>query len=176
MMIKIKEKIRLFLHGDSKRIKIIVAIGLIGMVLILASDMLSRGDKSAESENTSAVSYDEYTENLEERLKSVISSIDGVGECRVMITLENTSESVYATNYESKNDDNSLSRKDEYVIYDSSGGETPVLIKEYMPRVQGVTVVCSGGDDVGTKEKIIGSVTSLFDISANRVSVSKIKP
>lgn len=61
------------------------------------------------------------------------------------------------------------------MIYDSENGETPVLIKEYLPKVQGVTVVCTGGDNTAVKEKIIESVTSLFNIPTNRVSVSKIK-
>lgn len=172
---KIKEKITTFLNGDKKRIRIIVAVGLIGMVLILASEMMPDNKKAVNTESTSQQSYSEYTIELENKLISVISAIDGVGECKVMITLQNTSESVYATNYESKTDDNSSNNKGEYVIYDSTIGETPVLIKEYLPQVQGVTVVCSGGDDIVVKEKIIESVTSLFNIPTNRVSVSKIK-
>ena len=37
------------------------------------------------------------------------------------------------------------------------------------------TVVCDGGDDETVREAIINTVTSLFNISTNRVSVSKIK-
>lgn len=172
---KIKAKLNTFINGDTKKVKIIVAVGLIGMVLILLSDVFFGGSAEKPAENAGGISSGEYTQQLEVRLTDVISSIDGVGECRVMITLQNTAESVYATNYESKSDSESSSHKDEYVLYDSSGGETPVLIKEYMPGVQGVTVVCSGGDDIKTKEKIIGCVTSLFNIPANRVSVTKIK-
>ena len=92
-----------------------------------------------------------------------------------MITLENTKESVYATNYDNKNDADSNNSKGEYVIYDSNNGEAPILIMEYMPTVKGVSVVCSGGDNTVIREKIISLVTSLFNISTNRVSVSKIK-
>ena len=95
--------------------------------------------------------------------------------CEIMITLENTKESVYATDFENKSDDTSVNQKDEYVIYSSDNGETPVLIMEYFPKVQGVTVVCSGGNNVAVKEKVIEAVTSLFSIPANRVSVSKLK-
>lgn len=172
---KIKEKLSAFINADKKRIRIIVAIGLIGMVLILLSDIMPQSKKTAENETASQQSYSDYTNELENRLITVISAIDGVGECKVMITLQNTSESVYATNFENKSDDNSSNNKGEYVIYDSTVGETPVLIKEYLPQVQGVTVVCSGGDDIVVKEKIIESVTSLFNIPTNRVSVSKIK-
>lgn len=172
---KITEKIKAFVNGDSKKIKIIVAVGLIGMLLILASEMLGSNERVQKADDTTQFSYFEYTTELENKLTDVISSIQGVGECRVMITLENTAESVYATNNENKSDDKSSNRKDEYVFYDSNNGETPVLIKEYLPKVQGVTVVCSGGDDIAVKEKIIESVTSLFNIPTNRVSVSKIK-
>ncbi|MGN1202650.1 MAG: hypothetical protein ACI4RF_05090, partial [Eubacterium sp.] len=169
-----KESIKNMISGDSKKIKIIVAIGLIGIVLIFASNLIESEDKNKNTDNES-ISYEEYTEQLESKLKNLISSIEGVGECQVMITLENTTESVYATDVEIKNDDSSVNQKDEYVIYDSENGEAPVLIKEYLPKVQGVTVVCTGGDNTAVKEKIIQSVTSLFNIPTNRVSVSKIK-
>lgn len=172
---KIKESIKKIMSGDSKKIKIIVAVGLIGIVLIFASDLLDKGEKTKDTNENENLSYQEYTSQLENKLTELISSIDGVGECRVMITLENTTESVYATDVEIKNDDNSINQKDEYVIYDSDKGEAPVLIKEYLPKVQGVTVVCMGGENTAVKEKIIESVTSLFNIPTNRVSVSKIK-
>ena len=174
MVSKIKDSLMTFLSGDSKRIKIIVAIGLIGIILIFASNLFESDKKETTSTDT-GMSYEEYTNQLEKRLKSLISSIDGVGECEVMITLENTTESVYATDVEIKNNDNSIDQNDKYVIYDSEKGETPVLIKEYLPKVQGVTIVCSGGENTAVKEKIIQSVTSLFNIPTNRVSVSKIK-
>lgn len=163
-----------FISGDSKRIKIIIAIGLIGIILIFASNLFE-SDKKDDITSETGISYEEYTYQLEKRLKNLISSIDGVGQCEVMITLENTTESVYATDVEIKNDDTSIDQKDKYVIYDSEKGETPVLIKEYLPKVQGVTIVCSGGENTAVKEKIIQSVTSLFNIPTNRVSVSKIK-
>ena len=172
---KIKEKISKFISGDSKKIKIIVAVGLIGMVLILLSDVFPKSADKAEKTDSTKITYNDYTDQLELKLVDVISSISGVVECKVMITLVNSAESVYATNNEIKTDENSTNQKDEYVLYDASDGETPVLLKEYLPQVQGVTVVCSGGDDIVTKEKIIEAVTALFNIPANRVSVSKLK-
>ncbi len=171
---KIANGLKYIFEKDSLKVKIIVAIGLIGIVLIFASDFLVKSDiqNVKEQEN---INYTEYVSNLEKKLTDVISSIDGVGNCKVMITLENSSENVFATDTEKKNDDSSVNTKDQYVIYDSEKGETPVLIKEYFPKVQGVTVVCSGGDNKIVREKVINSVSSLFNITANRISVSKIK-
>ena len=171
---KISEVLKGVITADSKRVKIIVAIGLVGIVLIFASSMLDSTEKNKTQDNDT-LSYEEYTNQMENKLIKILSSIEGAGECRVMITLENTTESVYATDVEEKNNSNTSNHKDEYVIYDSDKGETPVLIKEYLPKVQGVTVVCTGGDNTAVREKIIQSVTSLFNIPSNRVSVSKIK-
>lgn len=171
---KITESLKKFYNSSQSKIKIITIIGLVGILLIFFSDTFS-GNKSTQDDTAKDYNYAEYTKNLEIELEELISSIDGVGACKVMITLENTAESVYATDTETKNDEKSVNEKDEYVIYDSDKGEAPVLIKEYFPRVQGVTVVCGGGDSIAVKEKIIESVTSLFNIPANRVSVSKIK-
>ena len=171
---KITEKLKNLYTNSQSKFKIITAIGLIGILLIFLSDAFSSKEKK-EEQVTQSYNYNEYISNLENQLEGVISSIDGVGECKIMITLENTAESVYATDVETKNDSDSANLKDEYVIYNSSDGETPVLIKEYFPKVQGVTVVCTGGDNISVKEKIIEAVTSLFNIATNRVSVSKIK-
>ena len=159
---KIKDAINFMLKSDGKRAKIIVAMGLV------AND-----NKTTEDETS--FDYSQYSDETKKQLTNIVSSIDGVGDCEVMITFEYSSENVYATDSENKNDENSQSNKDEYVLYDSQSGEKALLIKEKYPTVQGVSVVCSGGDNVEVREAVINTVTSLFNISANRVSVSKIK-
>lgn len=175
MASKAVEYIKGFINPDDKKTKIIVAIGLIGLVLILASSFFDGKEENDRSDDYKCIDYEDYAENLELKLTDIINSIDGAGECKVMITLENSAENVYATDVETKTDNNSSNQKDKYVFYDSSNGESPVLIKEYLPKVQGVTVLCNGGDNIAVKEKIIQCVTSLFNIPTNRVSVSKIK-
>lgn len=175
MASKAAEYLKGFINLDDKKTKIIVAIGLIGLALIFASSIFDGKKENKASGDYNCVDYEEYAENLEHKLTDIVNSIEGAGECKVMITLENSAENVYATDVETKTDSNSSNQKDKYVFYDSSNGESPVLIKEYLPKVQGVTVLCNGGDNIAVKEKIIQCVTSLFNIPTNRVSVSKIK-
>ncbi len=175
MAIKVKEFLNGISGGNDKKLKAVVAIGLIGIILIFSSELFNSSDNSNSSKEDESFDYAEYTQTLESKLENIISSIDGAGSCKIMITLENTTESVYAKDNEVKSDESSLNQKDEYVLYDTENGETPVFIMEYMPKVQGVTVLCDGGDNIQTKEKIINTVTALFNISSSRVSVSKIK-
>lgn len=174
-MNKIKDALTLILKNDSKKVKVIVAIGLVGIILIALSSLFQSNDKTKEVSDDSSVDYSNYSKETEQKLTDIISSISGVGECKVMITFETGSENVYATDSEQKNDENSTDSKDEYVLYNSSNGEKALLIKEKYPTVKGVSVVCDGGDNVEVREEVINTVTSLFNISTNRVSVSKIK-
>lgn len=152
--------------------KLLVAAGIIGIILILLSEInFNPNSKKAEVTSTD---YASYVNSLNSELSTLISSMDGVGDCRVMITLKNTSEGVYAKNTENSRNDSSYSENNEYVIYDGENGDSPILLKENFPEIEGVAVVCSGGDNVVVREKIIQCVSALFNISSNRISVSKL--
>ena len=91
-----------------------------------------------------------------------------------MITLKSTSESVYAKNIQNSQSDSSASQNSEYVIYDGKDGDSPILIQENFPEIEGIAIVCSGGDNIAVRERVIQCVSSLFNISSNRISVSKL--
>lgn len=172
MKVKIKEKVvELFKNKDTRN-KIFIVAAVLGVILILLSEVNVSATKAEESVQTG--DYAQYVSTLNDELTNVISSIDGVGECRVMITLKNTKESVYAENSETSNSDSSNSENNEYVIYNSENGDSPILLKEEMPQVAGVAVVCSGGDSEAVREKIIDCVCALFNIPSSRVSVAKL--
>jgi len=169
---KIKDKIIDFISSKNKN-KIIIIVGILCILLILLSE-LSLGSDTVKDTNVTKTDYSAYVHSLNDELTSLLSSIDGVGECRVMITLRNTSENVYAKNIDSSKSENSKSQTDEYVIYDSENGDSPILLKENFPDIEGVAIVCSGGDNVVVREKVIKCVSALFNISSNRISVTKL--
>ena len=123
---KIKDAINFILKSDGKRAKIIVAMGLVAIVLIAFSSFFQSNDNKA-TENETSFDYSQYSDETKKQLTNIVSSIDGVGDCEVMITFEYSSENVYATDSENKNDENSQSNKDEYVLYDSQSGEKALL-------------------------------------------------
>ncbi len=167
-----KEKIEEMLKSKQLKTKMLVIIGVIGILLILVSEIDFNPSKA--NENISSSDYVSYVNNLDKELTEIISNIDGVGTCKVMITLKNTSESVYAKNSDISSADSSSSQNDEYVIYNGTNGDSPLLLKENFPVIEGVAIVCSGGDNVKIQEQIKKCVSALFNISSNRISVSKI--
>ena len=164
----------------SKKLMLAVALLVSGVFFLLLSE-IGTDDKNADAQSVSVSvtqSTQNYAENLENRLISIISSIDGAGVTKVMVTLESGSEDVYLHNYDyGENVDpegkNSMERKDDYVIVDGQSGEQGIIVRVSEPRVRGVAVVCEGGGSDVVREQIISAVTALLDISSARVSVAK---
>ncbi|MEZ3420353.1 MAG: hypothetical protein K1V95_00205 [Eubacterium sp.] len=171
-MNNLKEKFKEVMEKKKSKTKLLVAVGIIGILLILLSE-ISFPTAKKDTEVTKN-DYTSYAEQLDEKLTDIISSMEGVGKCRVMITLRSTSESIYAKNTENSQSTGSSSQNSEYVIYDGGNGDSPILLQENFPDIEGVAIVCSGGDNIAVREKIIQCVSALFNISSNRISVSKL--
>ena len=166
-LLPLANKIKSLKHKE----RYIVIACVLGVALILLSELVpSVSTKKADD----SMDYQEYIVSLEEKTQDIISSIDGVGKCKVMITLCETDESFYASNIEENTDSGHISKKNEYVFYEDNNNDSPVLIKQAFPKVMGVAVVCQGGDNAFVKERVISAVSSLFGISSAKISVSKI--
>ena len=161
--------------------KMLVAVLLLvsgAAVLLFSETAESKKVLVTDAAVTEKTDADEYITDLENRLTSMISLIDGAGETRVMITLESGSEEIYLHDYDyGENNDpsgkNSLERKDEYVIVDGETGEKGIVVRVAEPRIRGVAVVCKGADSETVRSRIVETVTALLDISSARVSVAK---
>ena len=167
-----------------KKLVIICGIGILGILLLLMSELVSgSGEKSAPAEQTTENAQElTYAQDIEERLSQIISSIDGAGKTKVMVTLENGTEQVYAANEKTASDSSSdadgsagkISDEKEYVIIETdSKGDQGLVIKLIQPKIRGVAVVCEGGDSDIIRREIQETVTAVLDISASRVYVTK---
>ena len=171
-----KEKLK-SVFKENKKLIMIVALGLIGILLISFSEFGSDKNESVEniSEPTVQTTDEEYLNNLEERLTELISSIENAGEVKVMITLKSSDEAVYAVNENIKSDDKSNSYSNNYVLIDNKNEKEAIKLKVMEPQVQGVAIVCSGGDNPTVVAQITDAVTAVLGIGSNKVSVSKMK-
>lgn len=132
------------LKNDKNLIRIIYIIGLLGIALIFLSGFFGTdGDDSFHSGDIG-----DYRSAEETRIEKMVESIEGVGESKVMITMENSAEQVYL---------------------DKS------VVKEIEPTVRGVMIVCRGADNPLIKETVLESVTKALNISSDKVCIAKLK-
>lgn len=157
--------------------KIIVAVGLIGMALILLSEFLPKQT----AKTAAKVSAEEFVQKTEEKLSAMLGSIEGAGQCQVMVTLENGVEYVYASQNKVNTDrveaGDKLTQRDgteeNIIIVDTDQGRQGLLITEIQPTVKGVVIVCEGGDQPLVQQRVTDAVTTALNISSKRVCVTK---
>lgn len=146
----------------------------IGIILLILGINEEKTDVSSVSKEVSAEPeadylYERYADQIEQKIRSLIESMDGISDAKVMVTLESGTETVYAQN-DISSSGGGVTR--EYVIVDGGGSEKALTLKEVYPRLRGVAVVCTGGNDPVLVSKIISLISTLFGISSNHVSVS----
>ena len=135
-----KEKLQK-LKQDKNLIRVIYIIGIIGIALTFFSGKSS-------NDTISPRSISDYQSTQETRIKDMVESIEGVGNAKVMITMENSAEQIYT-------DD--------------------TKVKEIEPAVRGVLVICTGANNPEIKETVLESVTKTLNISSDKVCITKLK-
>lgn len=166
-----------------KNPKLLVIFGLCGILLIFLSSFFTDNDKNSTSGvfGTETYTVTEYKESLEKSVKSIVTGITGDKKPTVVITLESGVRYSYATIDETdsssssgnSSDQTSESKKQSYItVKTADGGEQPLIITEIMPEVRGVAIICSGGNQQATAEKIKNAVTAALNITSKRVHIS----
>lgn len=131
------------LMENPKFTKIAVVVGVVAIALIFLSSFIDL------SVIQRSVDTDEYCAMLEESLLSVVTQIEGVGNAKIFLTMDNDGENVYLNNSDTKT-------------------------QSITPVVRGVVIVCDGGDDPVVISRVMSAVTKSLDISTNKVCVTKL--
>ena len=158
----------------------VFCIGILAIFLLALSEFLPQGENANTKNTVSDDSEDAYCEAMESRLAALISEVENAGRVRVLLTLESSSETVYATDVsvQSDRDDGAVSesRDSEYVLIDGTGGDAGMVLRTQTPEVQGVIVVCDGANLPEVASAITQAVSTALGVGTDRVSVLKMKP
>lgn len=190
------KRIKDMIDGQSRKklIENTAIVIVIGIIVIIAGGSIFGGNKSKEpgkaqqnsgSAGGSSLTAASSADDTELKLKSLLSQMQGVGKVDVMVTYYTSKEEVPA--YDIKRNQSSTDEKDseggtrrvseeEYestLAYEdsSSGGKSPVILKELEPEVKGVLVVAEGADSVVVRERVINAVAVLLDVPIHKVQV-----
>lgn len=181
------------LAENEKYRKVIIGVGLVGIGLIFLSGFLKSGNTGGGTAGTvssqPAVTAEQYANRLEQSLEQILSGIQGAGNAKVLVTLEQTAEYVYATEEKKSNqaaqdksgvdsqktETNDSDEKTYIIVKDADGSERALPVTEVQPVVKGVVVVCDGGDNPTVQQNITSAVTTALHISSIQVCVIKAK-
>ncbi|MCI8517368.1 MAG: stage III sporulation protein AG [Hungatella sp.] len=127
-----------------------------------------------------------YEQQLEARLKELLSHVEGVGEVEVMIVLKSSEEKVWRTDRNSSysstretdanggtRDNRSQEMSESTILAGQGGGDGPLLEKELKPQIGGVVVSAAGGGSPTIQAEISAAVEALFDVPSHKIKVLK---
>ena len=153
--------------------RLLIGVGLVGILLIAVSEW--RPTRTA-TEDTATVTLTEtqVEQALEKRIAALLREVEGVGSCRVMVTLESGTRMVYAADVTSSvGADGTTAYSESYLTVDTDAGPVGLLLTRIQPTGKGVAVVCDGGGDAAVQQRVMQVVTTAFHISERRVCVVK---
>lgn len=159
--------------GQIMNTKMLVIIFIVGIGLMM---LPSGGAKEKKEVVEQQVSGAAYKESIEKQLKSILSSVKGVGNVEVMVTLEDDGQTFFAADEKSDSSEKDQTKQSTeektYVLKnDAGGGESPVVVRKNTPAVSGVLVIATGAKNAEVKNEIINAVRAVLGVKAHRVEV-----
>lgn len=172
-----RQPVKLRKISDLKKIgkEKLILLALAGILLISSSYFESVGHDEKEittlENNSQSV---EYEKTIEDEIKKMIESIDGISNVQVMVTLKSGKEKILQEDTDSNtNEKGDKSVKRTTVILNQNGGDSPYVIKEIYPKIEGVAITASGAQLSKKSAEIINMIATLFDIPLHKISVIK---
>ncbi len=152
------------------------------------NDNKKNGSKPQKELTADDRAFQNYETSVQEKFKSTLEKIEGVGKVEVMVNFESGEEQVPAVNVNDST--NTTEEKDNeggkrsstqknngstVVITNDGGKSEPLIVKKYKPKVSGVCIVAEGAENKVTELRIAKAVVNLFNVSEDKVNVYPMK-
>ena len=141
---------------------------LIGIVLLLIP-----GNGSDENQDPGIIESMDNILSLEEALSEILSTVQGAGKVRVMLSVASGEETIYQN--DTNTQENGSGRQDTVIVSDSDRNELG-LVKQINPPVyRGAIVVCQGADSPVVRLAVTEAVATVTGLTSDKISILKMK-
>lgn len=155
----------------------LMLLAFAGILFIGSSYFESVGhDENVETTSENTEQSVRYEVTIKEEIKKMIESMEGISNVHVMVTFKSGKEKVLQEDSDSSTNENgNKSIKKTTVIFNQNGGDSPYVIKEIYPKIEGVAITASGAQVSDKSQEIVNMVAALFDIPVHKISIIKNK-
>ncbi|MDE7313024.1 MAG: stage III sporulation protein AG [Eubacterium sp.] len=161
-------------------------VGLSGiLLLVIALPTGSSQEKKElftqpeEQESSQKAQVKAYKKQLADELEQALGCMEGVGKVRVMITFQDSGETVVEKDVvksaNGSGDSQLSSQYQESTVYQEADGRTPYISQEKLPAVEGVLIVAQGGGDSKVKQEMQEAVLALFPVQVHKIKIVKMQ-
>lgn len=183
--------------NDKRKIENLVFFVVILIITVVAINLIWNGKKNtkqqsindsskklATNENNNTNNETINSNNLEEKLKNILSKIQGVGNVEVCLNYSESSEIVAMYNENSKvstteeSDKSGGNRKiqetdtQKDIIYqEENGKKTPITQKTIQPKIEGAIITAKGVNNATIKNNVIQAVEAVTGLATHKIQV-----
>lgn len=144
-------------HRNTDKNKLIlIGTAALGLALLIFSGIFTGREEARQAEYTDVGFYTEY---LEDRIRRLCTSVSGVEEAEVFLTIDCSSEYIYTEG-------------GDYLILSGDSGEEAVMLCEIYPRVRGIAVVCTDGDSPSVRSTLTSLLSAALDLPSNKIMIA----
>lgn len=159
--------------------------GMVGGIADVSGDDESTALEDAGEEAAAKEESGSYEEKLEQRIRELLKSVDGVGEADVMVVLKSSEERIWHVDKSSTSsvtEESGSSSGSSRVIREENQSEStvldgksqsPVMEKEVKPEISGVVISADGGGSAVIRAEISEAMEALLGLPANKIKVMK---
>lgn len=160
-----------------KRYKYVALTAVLGIVLLL----LPGGNEKKQEGGAPDAAEDFDRTALQEEMEEILSSLDGVGHLKLMLTVDGGSAYELArdeaqTQKRSGENTGERTQKSETVVLGSGASAEVVVTRSRFPAFIGALVVCEGGDRAEVRLRVTQAVAALTGLASDRITVVKGTP
>ena len=152
--------------------------GILFLVLGIVLMLLPGGNAEAEptAGSPDAEAFDRAA--VQEEMENILRAIDGVGELRLMLTVDSGTKRELAqdTTAERSGSEDMKRKSEAVVIGTGSGTQEVVVTNRVYPRYVGALVVCEGGGSAGVRLAVTQAVSALTALPSDKITVLQGKP
>ena len=155
--------------------KYVLLAVLLGVLILLLPE------KESTAETGEALHTDSFDRAaVQEEMEKILSSIDGTGRLKLMLTVSGGSEYTLAQDrsltQKRGGEEQEYVSKEETVVLGSGSSAEVVVTGSSFPDYVGALVVCEGGGSATVRLQVTQAVSALTGLSSDRISVIKGRP
>ncbi|HIR40213.1 MAG TPA: hypothetical protein IAB36_00075 [Candidatus Egerieicola pullicola] len=169
--------------GRKKRVWLLLGVGALLCLLVAFWPF---GEQKTAPQPTTSQSQDSFEEqyrlSLQTQVEELLGQMAGVGQVKVYLTLSSTQQTQYQSDSSRQTDRITGTEQSSYqenaeeqvvLVEDDQGNSKALISSVKLPKVQGVAVICDGGDSPAVQKNISDAVSALLDIGASQISIAR---
>lgn len=154
-----------------EKYKYVILVALAGIALLLWPEGKTQKPVPTPTVTTSST-------DLRQEMESILKEISGVGQVRVMLTVDTDGERQLAGDMEldysgSQKVPEKYARSTRPILRRGTEGDEPIVTRTVYPTYRGALIVCQGGDRAEVKLAVTEAVSALTGLPSDRITVAK---